>query len=188
MSLREPADLNVVISDALLVEGLRRGDEASFEALFDRHYPQVYRLLARLVGDPAEAEELAQETFVRLYQRPLRRGDNVGGWLYRVATNLGYNALRGRRRRDQREQVVMAETSLTAPSAAADAEARAVQAEVRAALACLGPRQGQLLLLRQLGLSYQELAEALDLSPNSIGTLLARAEKAFRRAYGRERK
>jgi RNA polymerase sigma-70 factor (ECF subfamily) len=187
MSLCEPTDSNPMISDALLVEGLRQGDEASFEALFHRHYPRVYRLLVRLVGDPAEAEELAQETFIRLYRRPLRRGDNVAGWLYRVATNLGYNALRGSRRRDQREQTVMAERSLTAPSAAAEAEQRALQAEVRATLARLRPREGQLLLLRQMGLSYRELAEALDVSPNSIGTLLARAEKAFRRAYGRGR-
>jgi RNA polymerase sigma-70 factor, ECF subfamily len=185
MSLREPADSKAMISDALLVEGLRQGDEASFEVLFHRHYPQVYRLLVRLVGDPAEAEELAQETFVRLYQRPLRQGDRVGGWLYRVATHLGYNALRSSRRRDQREQMVMAEGLLIAPSAAAEAERRALQAEVRAALARLKPREGQLLLLRQMGLSYRELAEALDVSPNSIGTLLARAEKAFRRAYGR---
>jgi RNA polymerase sigma-70 factor (ECF subfamily) len=187
MSLREPADSNAMISDALLVEGLRQGDETSFEVLFHRHYPQVYRLLVRLVGDAAEAEELAQETFVRLYQRPLRRGDNVGGWLYRVATNLGYNALRGCRRRDQREQSVMAETPLTAPSAAAEAERRALQAEVRATLARMKPQQGQLLLLRHMGLSYRELAEALDVSPNSIGTLLARAEKAFLKAYGRGR-
>jgi RNA polymerase sigma-70 factor (ECF subfamily) len=60
-----------------------------------------------------------------------------------------------------------------------------VQAEVRATLARLKPQQGQLLLLRQMGLSYRELAEALDISPNSVGTLLARAEKAFLKAHGR---
>jgi RNA polymerase sigma-70 factor (ECF subfamily) len=185
MSLREPADSSTMISDALLVEGLRQGDETSFEVLFHRHYPRVYGLLVRLLGDTAEAEELAQETFIRLYQRPLRQGDNVGGWLYRVATNLGYNALRSTRRRDQREQAVMAEMPLTAPSAAAEAERRALQVAVRAALARMKPRDGQLLLLRQMGFSYRELAEALDVSPNSIGTLLARAEKAFVKAYGR---
>jgi RNA polymerase sigma-70 factor (ECF subfamily) len=166
MSLREPADSSTMISDALLVEGLRQGDETSFEVLFHRHYPRVYGLLVRLLGDTAE-------------------GDNVGGWLYRVATNLGYNALRSTRRRDQREQAVMAEMPLTAPSAAAEAERRALQVAVRAALARMKPRDGQLLLLRQMGFSYRELAEALDVSPNSIGTLLARAEKAFLKAYGR---
>jgi RNA polymerase sigma-70 factor (ECF subfamily) len=61
------------------------------------------------------------------------------------------------------------------------------QAQVRAALARLKPKQGQLLLLRQMGFSYRELAEALGVSPNSIGTLLARAEKAFRKVYRGDR-
>jgi RNA polymerase sigma-70 factor (ECF subfamily) len=178
-----PADSYDMSSDALLLEGLRQGDEASFEALFHRHYQRVYHLLYRLVGNPGEAEELTQEVFLRLYQRPLRRGDNVAGWLYRVATNQGYNALRGRRRRRQREETVLADTPLAAPSAASVSDRRAVQAQVRAALARLKPKQGQLLLLRQMGFSYKELADVLGVSPNSIGTLLARAEKAFRKAY-----
>lgn len=176
-----------MLSDALLLEGLRQGDEASFEALFHRHYQRVYHLLYRLVGDHGEAEDLAQEVFLRLYQRPLRYGDNVAGWLYRVATNQGYNALRGRKRRRQREEAVSAETPLAAPSAAAESDRRVAQAQVRAALARLKPKQGQLLLLRQMGFSYKELADVLGVSPSSIGTLLARAEKAFRQVYRGDR-
>ncbi len=173
----------MTLSDALLLEGVRQGDEASFEALFHRHYYRVYQLLVRLVGNAGEAEELAQDVFLRLYQRPLKRGDNVGGWLYRVATNMGYNALRARKRRSRREDTVTAETSPSAPSAAVEAERRASVAEVQAALARIKPRQGQLLILRQMGFSYQELAGVLEVSPNSIGTMLARAERAFRIAY-----
>ncbi len=176
-----------MLSDALLLEGLRQGDQASFEALFHRHYQRVYYLLYRLVGNRQEAEELAQDVFMQLYQRPLRRGNNVGGWLYRVATNMGYNALRGEKRRGRREEAVMADTPLTVPSAAAEGERRATRAEVRTALARLKPRQGQLLLLRQMGFSYKELAVVLGVSPNSIGTLLARAEEAFRKAYEGDR-
>jgi len=187
MPLNEPGDLDKMLSDALLLEGLRQGDQASFEALFHRHYQRVYYLLYRLVGNRQEAEELAQDVFMRLYQRPLRRGNNVGGWLYRVATNMGYNALRGKKRRGRREEAVMADTPLTAPSAAAEGERRATRAEVRTTLARLKPRQGQLLLLRQMGFSYKELAVVLGVSPNSIGTLLARAEKAFRKAYEGDR-
>jgi RNA polymerase sigma-70 factor (ECF subfamily) len=172
-------------SDALLLEGLRQGDEASFEALFHRHYPRVYHLLYRLMGNREEAEELAQEVFIKLYQRPLRRGDNVGGWLYRVATNKAYNALRGEKRRGQREETVAADAPLSAPSAAAEYQRRASQAAVRETLTRLTPRQGKLLLLRQMGFSYKELAGMLGVSPNSIGTLLARAERAFRKAYER---
>jgi RNA polymerase sigma-70 factor (ECF subfamily) len=173
----------MTLSDALLLEGVRQGDEASFEALFHRHYYRVYQLLVRLVGNAGEAEELAQDVFLRLYQRPLKRGDNVGGWLYRVATNMGYNAFRARKRRSRREDTVTAGTSPSAPSAAVEAERRASVAEVQAALARIKPRQGQLLILRQMGFSYQELAGVLEVSPNSIGTMLARAERAFRIAY-----
>ncbi len=173
----------MTLSDALLLEGVRQGDEASFEALFHRHYYRVYQLLVRLVGKAGEAEELAQDVFLRLYQRPLKRGDNVGGWLYRVATNMGYNAFRARKRRSRREATVTAVTSPSAPSAAVEAERRASVAEVQAALARIKPRQGQLLILRQMGFSYQELAGVLKVSPNSIGTMLARAERAFRIAY-----
>ena len=187
MPLNEPGDSDKMLSDALLLEGLRQGDQASFEALFHRHYQRVYYLLYRLVGNRQEAEELVQDVFMRLYQRPLRRGNNVGGWLYRVATNMGYNALRGKKRRGRCEEAVMADTPLTAPSAAAEGERRAARAEVRTALARLKPRQGQLLLLRQMGFSYKELAVVLGVSPNSIGTLLARAEKAFRKAYEGDR-
>jgi RNA polymerase sigma-70 factor (ECF subfamily) len=177
-----------MLTDALLLEGLRQGDEASFEVLFHRHYPRVYRLLHRLVGSHEEAEELTQEVFVKLYRHPLRKGANVGGWLYRVATNLGYNALRGNRRRTRREEAVRAETPLVTPSAAAEAERRLNRAEVRAALARMKPQQGELLLLRQMGFSYRELAEVFNVSPNSIGTMLARAEKAFRRVFEEESK
>ena len=178
-------------TDALLLEGFRQGDQASFEALFHRHYNRVYHLLYRLMGNREEAEELAQEVFIKLYQRPLRRGDNVGGWLYRVATNMAYNALRSEKRRGRREDAVAAETPLSAPSAAAEYQRRASRQAVRETLTRLTPRQGQLLLLRQMGFSYKELAELLGVSPNSIGTLLARAERAFRKAYqvheGRDR-
>src|SRR5512141_2438277 len=75
--------------------------QPDFEALFMEHWPHVYRALYRLVGDPAEAEDLALETFFRLYQRyPVpENGFNLGGWLHRVATNLGLHSIRSFKRR-----------------------------------------------------------------------------------------
>lgn len=170
-----------MVSDALLVERFREGDEASFEQLFVRHYDRVYGLLFRLVGTRHEAEDLAQEVFLRLYRRPLSRPDNVGGWLYRVATNVGYNALRAENRRHRREQ--SGTTVDEAPSAESSAARREARHQVRAALATLKPRSAQLLLLRQMGFSYQELAQAVGVAPGSVGTLLNRAGDEFRKAY-----
>ncbi len=78
--------------------------EPWLEAAFRQHWSRVYGVLFRLVGDGDEAEDLALETFWRLYRRsPVLDENKLGGWLYRVATNLGFNALRSRRRRQQYE-------------------------------------------------------------------------------------
>lgn len=173
------------LSDNLLLEGLSRGDTSSFEVLFHRHYDKVYGLLFRLVGNRVEAEDLTQEVFLKLYRRPLGGGreHNVAAWLYRVATNMGYNHIRGRRRFWQRNVALVPEENSRQDDPAERAAEREMRAAVRAALARLPERQVQLLLLRQMGLSYAELAEACEVAPGSVGTLLARAAEAFRKAY-----
>jgi RNA polymerase sigma-70 factor (ECF subfamily) len=175
----------LTVSDALLLERLHRGDPTSFETLFARYYSRVYAVLFRLVGSRDEAEDLAQEVFLRLYRRPLGSGreHNLGAWLYRVATNLGYNHLRSQARREHHQAATALEAT-SGPGDPADEVLRRVErAEVRAALAVLKPRQAQLLVLRHAGLSYAEVAEVLEIAPGSVGTLLARAERAFRDAY-----
>lgn len=177
-----------VSTDAKMLENLRAGHEAAFEALFRRYYGRVYGLLYRLVG--SEAEDLAQEVFLRLYRRPPSApGTDVGAWLYRVAANLGYNALRARRRwRSYRDTLGEASDGTgwqrQEPSPEVSAERAEEHRLVRAALARLKPRQARLLALRYGGLSYREMAEALNVASGSVGTLLARAERAFERVYG----
>ena len=189
MSNRETeGEAVTAISDNILLERAGRGDEASFEALFYRHYDRVYGLLFRLLGNRTEAEDVTQEVFLKLYHQPFRgrRQHNVGGWLYRVATNMGYNHLRGARRRRGRD-IRLVPDATDEPVRPAD---RVIQEEtkalVRATLARLPQRQTQLLLLRQMGLSYSELATACDVAPGSVGTLLSRAAQAFRVAYEEE--
>lgn len=189
---KEEENVVTPLSDNLLLDRIGRGDIASFEALFHRHYDRVYGLLFRLVGNRAEAEDLAQEVFFKLYRHAftgrflaIRREHNIGGWLYRTATNAGYNAIRGRKRRWQRDILLVPDSGGSA-AAEQEAERREAQTAVRMVLARLPPRQTQLLLLRQMGLSYAECAAACDIAPGSVGTLLARAAKAFRRAYKEE--
>lgn len=169
-------------TDALLLHRFQTGDEAGFEELFRRHYDMVYGVLFRLVGTRQEAEDLAQEVFFKLYQNPLRHGENIAGWLYRVATNTGYNALRNSHRRYQREYRAGGDV----PSPAVPEEEvtrREVQRQVRAALLTLPERDAKMLVLNQVGFSYQELAEIIGVAPGSVGTLLARARCAFVAAY-----
>jgi RNA polymerase sigma-70 factor (ECF subfamily) len=138
-----------------------------------------------MLGDSGLADDLAQDTFVALYTRPpqLQADDELArAWLYRVALNRGYNALRSRRR--QQDHL----PTLCPPEQSVDPESEAVRAEererVRAALAALPERQAKLLLLRREdGLKYAEIATILEVAPGSIGTLLVRAEHAFQLAW-----
>jgi RNA polymerase sigma-70 factor (ECF subfamily) len=177
------------LSDSLLLERIQQGDSDSFETLFYRHYDRVYGLLYRLVGNRAEAEDLAQEVFVKLYKhttkrrlfRPARQ-QNISAWLYRVATNAGYDALKMRKRRWQRDTMLLPDPA-GGPAAEEAVAEEEQKARVRAALARLPERQAQLLLLRQMGLSYAECAAACNVAPGSVGTLLSRAAATFREAY-----
>lgn len=176
-------------SDGLLLEQTSNGDVASFEALFHRHYSKVYGLVFRLVGNRDEAEDIVQDVFIKLHQRPPdnKRADqeehNVSAWLYRVATNTAYNAIRTRKRLWERNQVLVFDEHDRPAGPEKLAESADEAERVRLALARLAPQQGQLLLLRQLGLSYAELADVCEINPSSVGKTLSRAADAFRKAF-----
>ncbi len=180
------------LTDNLLLERIGQGDTASFESVFYQHYDRVYGLLFRLVGSRGEAEDLTQEVFLKLYDHAYRkrlfgrnREHNIGAWLYRVATNTGYNAIRGRQRLWQRNTELVPDPQ-GSPAAEKEAERREMETAVRRTLAQLQPRQVQLLLMRQMEFSYADCAAAIGVAPSSVGTLLARAAKAFREAYEAE--
>jgi RNA polymerase sigma-70 factor (ECF subfamily) len=158
-----------------------------FENLFKEYWEQVCSVVYRLVGDWSEAEDIALDAFWQLYQKPPREVDNLGGWLYRVATNLGYNALRARRRRQRYEEEAGMQVLESDPSWNPVPILEAIQERerVREALSRMKPRSAKLLILRHSGFSYAEIAAALQISPASVGTLLARAEDEFEDRYGR---
>jgi RNA polymerase sigma-70 factor, ECF subfamily len=148
----------------------------------------VYGVAFRLVGDRDEAEDLALETFWRLYHRSPGLDENrLGSWLYRVATNLGFNALRARRRRQQYEEQAGASALEQGNpiDPAVSVEQTQERQRVQAALGRMKPRSARLLVLRYSNLSYAEIAEAVGVAPGSVGTLLARAETEFERHYRR---
>ena len=167
---------------------------SDFDELFLSHYTLIVRLLARMLGDYARAEDLANEAFLKLYRRPALHTShgNVGGWLYRTAMNLGIDALRAAARRDRYETA--AARAETKTQAAEDGLHQLLRAEkqqrVRHALACIKPVYAQALFLRVSGYSYKELADSLAMEPASVGTLLLRAEAEFEKhyvaMYGRE--
>jgi len=152
-----------------------------FEAVFQLHYARIARLIARLVRDTARAEELAVEVFWKFWRTPRAHGARAGGWLYRTAVRTALNELRAESRRARYESLADPPPGAPTPEQAhAAAEERE---QVRRVLAGLDSRQAELLLLRGSGLSYEEVAAALSLNPASVGTLIARAQQAFRKEY-----
>ncbi|MFZ0544653.1 MAG: sigma-70 family RNA polymerase sigma factor [Candidatus Promineifilaceae bacterium] len=184
--------LVTALTDNMLLERIGRGDIASFETLFYRHYDRVYGLLFRLLGNRVEAEDVTQEVFLKLYRQPTQKGfigrqeHNVGAWLYRVATNMGYNHIRARKRRWQRNTALVPDSTDALPGPAERAVQEETRISVRNALSKLPRQQTQLLLMRQMGFNYAELAEACEIAPGSVGKMLSRAAEAFRKVYEEE--
>ena len=170
--------------------GTRPGSRERFAALFRERYRELYGLGYRLLGDHGEAEDVVQETFLKLDGHPVleRPDEEVAAWLRRVCLNTTYNRLRGRRRTTARlERAGRAERADDETDAQATPLLDVLRAEqqqaVRRALASLPERQRACLLLRHAGYSYAEIAATLDLAVGSVGVLLARGERAFREAY-----
>ena len=166
-------------------------DEESFEAIFTRYYPLVYQLAYRCTGQRDEADDIAQEAFLRFYRTPPHATSEVErrAWLCRVTTNLGLNALRAQQRRIYHEEQASSGVQQPASEDAAqlNPEQHAIAHEqaafIRSILAELPERQQTYILLRSIGLSYAEIAQATGVAPASVGSLLARAEREFRRRY-----
>lgn len=160
------------------------GFEEAFCRLFDQQFPSLFRYLHRLTGDGDLADDLAQEVFVRLYQRASFPED-TRGWMGAVAHNLLRDNKRTARRRLHLMEARPAALAPAAPSGADEAllvEER-LQA-VRRALDELSERDRRMLLLRHEGYSYREIAHALGVNERSVGTLLLRASRAFHGALG----
>ena len=155
----------------------------SFDAIYRAHYPSLLRYVDRLTGDRDAAEDVAQEAFVRLLRHPELTGEAARLWIFTVATNLVRD--RGRMASRRRRLAESGPVPVPAPTPRADEELeRAEQVErVRAALALLAPRDQQILLMREEGFRYEEIARAVEVAPGSVGTLIARALKRFASAY-----
>ena len=161
------------------------GDDR-FAEVFRRHYPRLVGLARNVLGDADEAQDAAQEALLALRRDPVaaKGDDEIAAWLGRVVVNGSLNRLRGRRRSEVRAQLVAVRD---VPRPSDDPDDVVVGADererVRAALAVLPERQATALLLRHAGHPYREIATALGVAEGSVGVLLARGERAFRRAY-----
>lgn len=155
-----------------------------FVELFNEQFQRLYRYLDRLSGEPELAADLVQEAFIRLYGRG-SPPDDPEAWLISVAMNLLRNERSTRSRRRRLLTLTRGEGAHSdpAPSPEGQAVAEESRRRVRAALDHLPERDQHLLLLHAEGYNYRDIGLALNLNEASVGTLLARARRAFRENY-----
>ncbi len=178
-------------SDVELMLALKAGDENAFTELVDRHRDAVVNLTYRYLGNQTDAEDLAQEVFLKVYRARGRYEPSAKftTWLYRVAANACLNEVRDRRRRPTFSAAALGagdEPSAHAADRAAtsppeEAERSELREQVRTALAELPERQRLALLLNKFhGLGYEEMAESLAMSVPAVKSLLVRARENLR--------
>lgn len=174
-------------SDDSLILRLAGGDDTAFALLLDRHLGMIHRLAWRLLGDRAEAEDVAQESFLRLWNNAAawRVGEaGLKSWLYRVAFNLCHDRLRRRR------LVLMDEPPESVDPAPRPGEAMVEDergAAVRRALDSLPERQRAALILSYYEeMSQAEAARLLEISEEALESLLARGRRKLRELLGAE--
>ena len=153
------------------------------EAVFRSDYARVVAVAARVLGSRDQAEDVAQEVFLSFGRSAVPAGE-AGGWLTVAATHTALNLLRSGRRRTAREEAADDGPALV-PDVADLVITRDERRAVRAALTRLPHRQAAALVLRHSGLSYAEVAAALDLSPGSVGTTVRRAESVLLKELNR---
>jgi RNA polymerase sigma factor (sigma-70 family) len=163
---------------------IRGAVRADLEEVFRRDYRLVVGVAARILGAQDQAEDVAQEVFLS-FGRTSVPADEARAWLSVAAAHTALNLLRSGRRRASREERTAAAGDVVVADAAEAAVTSDERRRVRAALARLPRRQAVALVLRHSGLSYVEIASALDLSPTSVGTTVRRAESALREELNR---
>ncbi|TMV47987.1 RNA polymerase sigma factor [Paenibacillus mesophilus] len=159
---------------------MTQAEEQMFQHVYKQYQVPLYRYLARRTGNDSDAADLAQETFVRMYEKRVQP-ETAKAWLFKT----GYHLFVDQWRKKRRSVHVPLESIPDMPVLDISPEGAAVGAElrmeIRQALNELKPRDRQvLLMLIQRGLSYKEIAEHIGVTENAIKTLVHRARKRMR--------
>jgi RNA polymerase sigma-70 factor (ECF subfamily) len=178
-------------SDLVLVKRVQRGDKSAFDLLVRKYQHKVVKLVLRYVRNPAEAEDIAQEAFIKAYRAlPQFRGDSAFyTWMYRIAINTAKNSLASRDRSPiaydldltDPEESHSVQTKLQDPDTP---EGMALTEEIRgivnSAIEGLPEELKTAIVLRELdGLSYEEIAAAMDCPVGTVRSRIFRAREAI---------
>lgn len=173
------------LTDKDLVVAYQAGDRGAYDAIYDRHRERVRRICYRMLGNNADAEEAAQETFLRTYKALGRFNGQyqLAAWVSRVASNVCLDQLRLRGRSVRTEDVDEEAMQLACPDKLPDLVVEQ-QIDVAESLKSIRPLHARALMLRAVaGLSHTEIASELDMTPEQVKSLLHRARTSFRRVW-----
>jgi RNA polymerase sigma factor (sigma-70 family) len=168
-------------TDQQLMERARRGDLAALDAIYSRHQPRIYAFLARWLGDDDAAQDLVQETFLRVLRQPAKapRHDDLAPWLLRIARNLAID----RYRHDRRLQFTDDVDATTDPGPLPlDRLTNAERsAQLATALGAISPAHREVLLLRSVeGLDHRAIGETIGCTEGTARVRVHRATVALR--------
>jgi RNA polymerase sigma-70 factor (ECF subfamily) len=180
--------------DTRLAEGLRQGTEAAYEALIAEYQQPVYNLAVRLLSDSADASDVVQEVFLKVFRKigAFRGDSSLKTWIYRIAVNEAYNYQRwfGRHRKqeiglDEEEEgnlnysQVLSDPARSPFECASDREQDKL---VEAALARINPSYRMAVVLRDIEeMSYEEIAEVLQVALGTVKSRILRGREALRK-------
>jgi len=179
--------------DSALVAGLCAGDETAYELLIQRFEQPVYSLVSRLLDDPADAADVTQEVFLKVFRKVsgFRAESSLKTWIYRIAVNEARNQRRWFVRHKGKEVGLESETDAQGPQewlsdpgrspyqTALDQE---TQTLIEAALTKVSPNYRAAVVLREVeGLSYEEIAEVLEISLGTVKSRILRGRESLRR-------
>ncbi len=169
-----------------ILQGLRANDKSALQSLFQRHYQEVCRTILRFISDRNQAEDLAQEVFIRLWQKrdTLDITTSFGAYLHRMAINEALSFLRKVKRREDKAQII-AEQPIPSAYDSRDGEEILIQQELReqvsAAIDQLPPRCRTIFQLSRFEqLSYREISEKLEISIKTVEHQMGKALKILR--------
>jgi RNA polymerase sigma-70 factor, ECF subfamily len=182
-----------------LLERLRRGDEAAYEALIQQYEEPIYNLVGRLVDDPADAADVTQEVFIKVFRKVawFRGESSLKTWIYRIAVNEARNQKRWFSRHKGREVTLEPEAGQAqgyrdwleddGPSPLQIALDRETRDCIEAALTQVNPSFRAALVLREVeGLSYEQVAEILQISLGTVKSKILRGREALRKQLAAE--
>lgn len=162
------------------VTGDEIGFDSGFKDSFLKHYPALVGNLTMLLGNRHDAEDIAQEAFIKLFRA--REVSNIGAWLKKTAVNTAINFMRSSSSRARREEAVTKAGS--GQVFCEDMAFRNIEADViRDVLKQLAPKDRECLLLKMSGFDYNEIGDVLGVKRRSVGTLVSRAQQRFKKEY-----